>query len=106
MFGNFFMFIFVVHKLKLIKMATKTFKIGEYCKGGVITAVATEKQISIIGKEWGTMKEFTRLDVATENESAFRQMDDFLCDLTTNYYACKVIEWVESKVKLKRGLFN
>jgi hypothetical protein len=86
-------------------MATKTFKIGEYCQGGIITAVATEKKVTIIGKEWGTQEEFTRLEVDPNNEFAFRRLDEFLCDLTTNYYACKVIEWVESVVKLKNGLF-
>ena len=87
-------------------MATKTFKIGEYCQGGIITAVATEKKVTIIGKEWETQEEFTRLEVDPNNEFSFRRMDEFLCDLTTNYYACKVIEWVESKVKIKDGLFN
>ena len=29
-------------------MATKTFKIGEYAQGGVITAVATKDKITII----------------------------------------------------------
>jgi hypothetical protein len=99
-------------------MATKTFKIGEYCQGGVITAVATKTKITIIGKEWDTSKgynkgsdqsnakEFTRLEVSPTDSYAFRKLDDFLCDLTTNYYACKVIEWVESKVKLKEGLFS
>ena len=99
-------------------MATKTFKIGEYCQGGVITAVATKTKITIIGKEWDTSKgynkgsdqsnakEFTRLEVSPADSYAFRKLDDFLCDLTTSYYACKVIEWVESVVKVKNGLFS
>lgn len=98
-------------------MATKTFKIGEYCKGGIITAIATEKKVTLIGKEWDTTKgynkgsdqsnakEFTRLEVDPSNEFSFRRMDEFLCDLTTNYYACEVIKWVESVVKVKNGLF-
>jgi hypothetical protein len=87
-------------------MATKTFKIGEYCQGGIITAIATETKVTIIGKEWNDKKEFTRLEVNPTDSYAFRKLDDFLCDLTTSYYACKVIEWVESKVKLKQGLFS
>ena len=31
-------------------MATKTFKIGEYCKGGVITVETTAKKVTIIAK--------------------------------------------------------
>jgi hypothetical protein len=53
-------------------MATKTFKIGEYAKGGIITVEITGKVIVVIGKEWdfstgsrrssdqSNAKEFTR----------------------------------------------
>jgi hypothetical protein len=34
--------------------ASKTFKIGEYAKGGVITAEVQGKVVTIIGKEWDT----------------------------------------------------
>ena len=56
-------------------MKTKTFKIGEYCKGGIITVEIRGKKIAIIGKEWdhskGTRrssdqkgaKEFDRVEV-------------------------------------------
>ena len=37
-------------------MATKTFKIGEYCKGGIITVEIKGKVISVIGKEWDYSK--------------------------------------------------
>jgi len=32
-------------------MASKTFKIGEYCKGGVITVEASAKKVTIILNE-------------------------------------------------------
>ncbi len=33
-------------------MATKTFKIGEYCKGGIITVETKGSIVHIIAKEW------------------------------------------------------
>ena len=93
-------------------MATKTFKIGEYAKGGVITAVATKDKITIIGKEWdyskGTSKgsdqsnakEFTRLEVKTNEVNADRNLNNFLYDLTTAYYCDMIMDWVYTKTKI------
>lgn len=64
---------------------TKTWKIGEYAKGGVITVEIQGNIISIIGKEWdfskGTKKgsdqsnakEFTRGTVEATDENAYRK---------------------------------
>ena len=92
-------------------MATKTWKIGEYCKGGIITAIATDEKITIIGKEWdisaGTSrgsnqsnaKEWCR-EVFTPNNNLRMSLFMYLTDLTTSYYAIKVIEWIETKNKM------
>ena len=92
--------------------ATKTWKIGEYCKGGIITAEVSGKVVTIIGKEWdmsaGTRrssnqsnaKEWTRLSIDATFNDAYRKASDFLCDLTTSYYADEIIKWIETKVKL------
>jgi hypothetical protein len=93
--------------------ATKTFKIGEYCKGGVITVEITGKVVHIIGKDWDTSagwtkksnqsnaQEFTRGTVLSTDSDAERKMMDFLEDLTTHYYASTVVDWIKSKVVLK-----
>lgn len=93
-------------------MATKTFKIGEYARGGVITAVATKDKITIIGKEWdystgsrkssdqSNAKEFTRLEVKTSEMNADRKLNEFLCDLTTAYYCDMIMDWVYTKTKI------
>lgn len=93
-------------------MATKTWKIGEYCKGGIITVNATPKTVTVIGKDWdmskGTQrgsdqsnaKEWTRLEVKPTDDKAKRAVLEFLQDLTTSYYADTILEWIESKVKL------
>ncbi len=97
--------------------ATKTWKIGEYAKGGVITVEITGKVISIIGKDWDTStgyskssnqsnaKEFTRGTITADDRDAYRKMYDFLTDLTTHYYADTILKWIESKVKLENGYF-
>ena len=93
--------------------ATKTFKIGEYCKGGIITVEITGKIITVIGKEWdfskgskkssdqSGAKEFTRGTVLANDREAYRKLYDFLSDLTTHYYAEQVIDWSKTKVKLE-----
>ena len=95
-------------------MATKTFKIGEYCKGGVITIETTKTQVKVIAKDWdfsagskkgsdqSKAKEFTRLEVMTDEPDARSKIDWFLFDLTTSYYADEVMKWIESKVSFKR----
>jgi hypothetical protein len=94
-------------------MATKTFKIGEYCKGGVITVETTAKKVAVIGKIWdyskgstkgsdqSKAKEFTRLEVMVDEPDARNKVDWFLFDLTTSYYADEVMKWIESKVSFK-----
>ena len=94
-------------------MPTKTFKIGEYCKGGIITVEIKGKVINIIGKDWDTStgyskksdqsnaKEFTRGTVLSTDTNVERKMMDFLEDLTTHYYACTVVDWIKSKVTLE-----
>ena len=93
--------------------ATKTFKIGEYAKGGVITAEINGKVITIIGKEWeyskgsrkssdqSNAKEFTRGTVLANEQDAEWKLSNFLCSLTTSYYADEIIKWVKTKVKIE-----
>mgnify|MGYP000338933615 FL=1 len=96
---------------------TKTWKIGEYAKGGVITVEVQGKVITVIGKDWdmsqGTRKgsnqsnakEFTRIEVNVEQRDADRQLSMFLNDLTTSYYTDKLMEWIESKSELDKRMF-
>jgi len=98
-------------------MASKTFKIGECAKGGVITAIATKTKVTIIGKEWDSSKgfnkssdqsnakEWTRLEVSTNSSDADRQLTMFLNDLTTSYYTDQVIDWCTSKSDLNKRMF-
>ena len=84
-------------------MATKTWKLGELSKGGVITVETTAKKVAVIAKEWDTSKgfskgsdqskakEWNRLEVSTTDNDARSKIDWFLFDLTTSYYADEVM---------------
>lgn len=97
-------------------MASKTFKIGEYAKGGVITVNTGIKSVTVIGKEWdyntgsrkssdqSNAKEFTRKTFNTENTNTYRELEIFINDLTTSYYTDQIIKWIESKLKINRSL--
>ena len=107
-------------KTFIMAKATKTWKIGEYCKGGVLTAEINGDIITIIGKDWDTSagynkgsdqskaKEFTRGTYNANDMNVEREMMWFLEDLTTHYYASGVLDWIKSKVSLgaKKGYFN
>lgn len=98
-------------------MATKTWKLGEVCKGGVITVETKGNNVAIIGKDWDTSegynrgssqknaKEWTRLEVNAEERDADRQMMMFLEDLTTYYWADQIIEWIKGKTDLTKRMF-
>ena len=93
--------------------ATKTWKIGEYMKGGVLTVEINGDKINIIAKDWDTStgysrgsnqsnaKEFDREAYNATDRNVERQMINFLEDLTTHYYASEVVSWIKSKVKLE-----
>jgi len=91
-------------------MKTKTWKLGEVCKGGVITVEIKDLNITIIGKEWdyskgsrkssnqSNAKEFTRTTVRSTGSNAENELDMLLCDLTTSYHSGNIIKWIKSKL--------
>ena len=79
-------------------MATKTWKIGEYCKGGIITIETTKTQVKVICKEWCDKKEWNRFEVNLSNSDAESKLDWFLFELTTSYYVGEIMDWIRTKV--------
>lgn len=96
-------------------MATKTFKIGEVCSGGIITANVTAKEVILINKQWDYSKGTRRSSDQTNAQEILRgkfkigvnsidfdleyEMERFLTTLTTSYHADAIIKWVKTKVK-------
>jgi hypothetical protein len=95
-------------------MAKKTFKIGEYCAGGVISVEITGKKVAVIQRNWDFSKgakrgssqanapELDRITVNADESGSFRAVDDFLHNITTSYYAGQVLDYIESNVRLKQ----
>jgi hypothetical protein len=94
-------------------MATKTWKLGEICRGGIITVETKGNKVAIIGKDWdhsqGTRrssnqtnaKEWTRLEVNAEDRSASREMSDFLHDLTHSWAVDKIMKFIDDKTDVQ-----
>ena len=92
--------------------STHTWKLGEVCKGGVITVEINGDKVAIIGKDWDFSKgsrrsanqtnaqEWVRIEITATADKAKREVLEFLQDLTTSYYADQILKWIESKVKL------
>jgi hypothetical protein len=95
-------------------MATKTFKIGEYSKGGIITVETSNNKVTIISKEWdyskgstrgsdqSNAKEWNRIEVLASSSNAYRELSNYLIEDTTSYYADEILKWIETKVKLNQ----
>jgi hypothetical protein len=96
-------------------MATKTWKLGEVCRGGVITIETTKTQVKVIAKEWdfskgsnkgsdqSKAKEWNRLEVSLSDTDAETKLDWFLWDLTTSYWTSEIMDWIKTKVEFKNG---
>jgi hypothetical protein len=74
---------------------TKTWKIGEYCAGGVIRAKSCGELVKLEIRDYFTDELL--------NDGAFgriheRQIMEFLENSTTHYYADKVLQWIKQKV--------
>lgn len=95
-------------------MATKTFKIGERAKGGVITAETTKDTVTLIAKLWDTSagynknsnqsnaKEMYRITVDVNDSDAEWKLFNWASEESTSYHADEIIKWVKSKVELKK----
>jgi hypothetical protein len=92
-------------------MATKTWRLGELAKGGVITVTTTKNSVLVQAKEWDNSagynkgsnqskaKEWNRLEVNLTDSQAEKKVDWFLFDLTTSYWTGEIMDWIKTKVE-------
>lgn len=87
-------------------MAQKTFKIGEYAKGGIIKVETKKNIINIRVIDMFSNKEISsKVKVINEYDhinstDIERDLNNYLHDITTSYYASKVMKWLAEKTKL------
>jgi hypothetical protein len=95
-------------------MATKTWKLGEVCRGGIITVETKGSKVAIIGKDWNhenggrrsqqkNNKEWTRFEFDSQSDGKEREADEFLHDLTTSYHSGEILDWIKTKVEFKQS---
>jgi hypothetical protein len=81
-------------------MAKKTFKIGEYAKGGIIRVETTNTTakvecVDFYTKEVLDEKTFTNEQIYDEG---YNPLMKYLNDLTTSFYAEKINDFIEKNV--------
>ena len=74
---------------------TKTWKIGEYCVGGIIRAKANSENVKLEIIDSTTNETIHWFVFGRLHEYAAA---DFLCSHTTSYYCDKVLSWVKTNV--------
>jgi hypothetical protein len=70
----------------------KTFKIGEYAIGGIITADVNTSTVTITAKDWDT-KEVVRS--STFSLDSLFDIEMYLNELTSVYFADKVMDFIK-----------
>jgi hypothetical protein len=70
---------------------TKQFKIGEYAIGGIIKVDKSPKIVRIQALDWNSKEVVKSLTFASFQEA---EMDEFLNDLTSCYYADKILDYI------------
>jgi hypothetical protein len=95
-------------------MASKTFKIGERARGGVITADVTKDKVTLIAKEWdfstgsrkssnqSNAKEMYRITIDVTDSQAEWKLFNWASEEATSYHADEILKWVKSKVTLNK----
>jgi len=77
---------------------TKVFKIGEYAKGGIIKVTITGKVVQIEALDWNTKQPVATGSTMLDDPNAEMKIDDFLNDLTSSYYAGKIMDWIQTSI--------
>jgi len=85
-------------------MKRKTFKIGEYAVGGKIKILIKNKTIVITALDWYKDTNIISARYLAYEPNARYNIKGFLNELTTHYYAEKILEWIESKIELENEM--
>jgi hypothetical protein len=77
-------------------MATKTFKIGEECFGGILKVYSENECYVIKALDYNTKKVLGTF-CTVERGVDRNQIESALCHWTTSYHADRICEWIFKK---------
>jgi hypothetical protein len=85
---------------------TKQFKIGEYAVGGIIRVGISKTNLTIDALDWTTKNIVIRhhysrtpwSDYASHRKFLFKRVDEALHDLTSSYYADKILTFIKANI--------
>lgn len=77
---------------------TKMFKIGEYAVGGIIQVDVVGKVVLIKALDWNTKKPVSTGSTSLDDPNAMMKIEDYLNELTSYYYAEKIMEWIKGSI--------
>jgi hypothetical protein len=77
----------------------KQFKIGEYAIGGIITVETTDVKVCIKALDWFTKKEVRSDTFNLESQDCESDIQSYLQSLTSSYYAGKIMDYINLKVR-------
>jgi hypothetical protein len=72
---------------------TKQFKIGEYAIGGIIKVTVNNNSVNIEALDYYSKKNLPGYSSKFDKNERY-EIDDFLNELTSCYYADKIIEFI------------
>ena len=82
-------------------MATKSFKIGECAIGGIIKVDITGKVVQVKALDWYTKQVISSGSAMSDDNNFEYKLDEYLSDLSTSYYASKIMEWIKTKINIR-----
>ena len=80
-------------------MAKKTFKIGEYAVGGIIQVWTTSQSVTIDALDWNSKQKIMGREFQVRAMNVSNEIDNYLNELTSSYYADKVTDFIKENVK-------
>lgn len=81
-------------------MRKKTFKIGEYCIGGILCVEVRKGIVDIKALDWNTKEQVSRKVLSEDDRYG---IDEYLNELTSGYYAGKVMDWIKEDKKVMQN---
>lgn len=85
-----------------MEKSTKIFKIGEVAVGGIIRVDINSESVTIKALDWETNDVVKYGRCYLDQEDAEDLIDDFLYEITSSYWADKILTYIKTKVTFKQ----